>query len=235
MTHRVFPGTNYLMPFRKIPLVTGQIYHIYNRGVNRVPIFEDNRDYQRFRDLIGYYRFIAASPRFSSFKTLKKELREKIIASRKEKFVDFIAFCLMPNHFHFVLKQLKEKGISEFLRRISDGYTRYFNTKHKRIGPLFQGRFKSVLVETDEQLAHLVRYVHINPYTSYVVRRVEDLLDYPWSSFREYLDGEEEKICDLKDMILASFKKKEDFKKFTLDQADYGRKLEKIKHLLLEE
>lgn len=224
------------MPFRKTPLVSGQVYHVFNRGVNKAPIFRGSRDYDRFKQLVEYYRFIDASPRFSQFKLLNQKLRKKKITSWKKKFIDFGAFCLIPNHFHFVLKQLEKKGISEFLRRISDGYTRYFNTKHKRIGPLFQGRFKSVLVETDEQLVHLVRYVHLNPYTSYVIEDLEDLPNYPWSSFGEYFDRvERRELCGLKDIVLASFKDKKKFKSFTLNQADYQRELEKIKHLLIEE
>lgn len=224
------------MPPRKIPLVEDYIYHVLNRGVNRIPIFKDKRDYLRFLEATFYYRFINVPLRFSLFRKLKSEEKSKILTRAKNKLVDFIAYCLMPNHFHFVLKQLTKDGISLFVARLTNSYGKYFNIRHKRQGPLFQGRFKAVLVEDEAQLIHLVRYVHLNPYVSLVIKAVDKIEQYSWSSFREYLGGEEKgQLVETKDLILSFFKSQTAFKKFTIDQADYARQLEIIKHLALEE
>jgi len=223
------------MSIRKIPLRTGYIYHIFNRGINHAPIFYSKRDYQRFTNLISYYRWGDNPVKYSRFQTLSDEIKNEIRQNSKEKLVSFISNCLIPNHFHFVLRQEKENGISYFVNRFLAAYTKFFNTKHKRSGPLFENRFKAVLVETDEQLIHLVRYIHLNPYSSGVVKSLRDLLSYPWSSLQEYLDPQVIGICDEKEIVLKLFKNnREAFKKFTLDQAEYQKRLDKIKHLIQE-
>ena len=135
----------------------------------------------------------------------------------------------MPNHFHFLLKQTAEEGIAKFMSNFQNSYTRYFNTRHNRVGPLFQGPFRAVRVETDEQLLHLSRYIHLNPYSSFVVKNIKDLEEYQWSSFKEYL-GKEKGFCQ-KEIVMSFFKNPQDYRKFVFDQADYQRELQKIKHL----
>ena len=164
----------------------------------------------------------------------KQQLFNKLQESRNF-WAEIIAYCLMPNHFHFLLKQLKENGISIFLRNFTDSYTRYFNTKQERNGPIFQGRFKAVRIETDEQLLHVGRYIHLNPHTSYVVKTLKDLENYPYSSLPEYLGDSSLKheICN-KEIMLGYFKNPTLYKQFVFEQADYQRTLGNIKHLLLE-
>jgi putative transposase len=223
------------MPTRKTPLVIDHVYHIFSRGVNRTPIFYQKKDYQRFLDLIKYCHFADYPIKFSKLKSLSNKERGKIKSRLKENFVEFIAYSLMPNHFHFVLKQKIENGISQFINRLLNSYTKFFNTKYKRSGPLFEGRFKAVLIESDSQFHHVVRYVHLNPYSSLVVKTLNELLVYPWSSFPEYLSKSEVlEICEEKQLILSEFANVKSFKEFTLNQADYQRRLEEIKHLLLE-
>jgi len=139
----------------------------------------------------------------------------------------------MPNHFHFLLRQEKDKGITKFLANFSNSYTKYFNTRHKRVGPLLQGTFKSVWVETDEQLMHLSRYIHLNPLNSHIVK--EDQIDYyEWSSFPEYLKCNNQYIVDT-DLILNHFKNKEDYRSFIHDYIGYQKDISKIEHLIQEE
>ncbi len=147
------------------------------------------------------------------------------------KIIELIAFCLMPNHFHLLIKQNSEDGVFRFLRLMMNSYVKYFNTKYKRVGPLFQGMFKVVHVETDEQLLHLSRYIHLNPLVSFLVKD-KDFISYPWSSLQEYIKNQA-KISNPKP-ILENFSKNQDYLKFVLDQADYGKELEKIKHLTLD-
>lgn len=137
----------------------------------------------------------------------------------------------MPNHFHLLLKQLTEGGITKFVGNFSNSYTRYFNTRNKRIGHLFQGVFKAVRIEDDEQFIHVLRYIHLNPVVSLIIKET-GLEDYPYSSFAEYL-GRRDGFCH-KNMILDHYSSIENLKSFTYDQIDYGKKMEAIKHLILE-
>lgn len=136
----------------------------------------------------------------------------------------------MPNHYHFLIKQLQDNGISEFISKISNSYTKFFNTKHNRVGPLLQGQFKAVRIEYDEQLIHVARYIHLNPVASFIIK---DLKEYQWSSYPAYIGLQADKICT-NGFILAMFKNKQKYEQFVLDHVDYSQSLEKIKHLLVD-
>lgn len=143
--------------------------------------------------------------------------------------VEIVCYCLMRNHYHLILKQLTDRGISDFFSKVADGYTKYFNTIYERVGPLFQGPFKAVHIEDDKQLLHLSRYIHINPITASLVKKAEE---YPWSSYREYLE-QDKGFCQ-KEIITEQFKSSSQYQKFVNDYADYKKKLRKIEHLLIE-
>lgn len=213
------------MPARITPLVNEQIYHIYNRGVEKRRIFENRRTYKRFLQTIDYYQFEGPKPKFSNFikfKLFKPDPNKKI--------VDIVGYCLMPNHFHFLIRQVRDKGISEFLRKVSDSYTRYYNVKYDRVGPLLQGQFKAVLIENNEQLMHVSRYIHLNPIVSFLVN---DLIDYEWSSYKDYTSEASNGFC-AKDVILELFKSPKDYEQFVLDQVDYVQKLALVKHQVID-
>src|SRR5690348_10592818 len=149
------------MPIRTIPLVSGEYYHVYNRGVAHQPTFLKKKDYERFLLCLRYYQY---NPPLKLSRCLQISLKEREkfltnIENQEAKIVDIIAYCLMPNHFHILIKQNKEDGISKFLRLSINSYARYFNTKYKRVGTLFQGMFKAIHIETEEQLLHLSRYI----------------------------------------------------------------------------
>lgn len=213
------------MPYRTVSLVNESFYHIFNRGVEKRTIFTDDRDKNRFLKTLSYYQYLGPKPRLSIFNPLiHKELKT-------DKIIEIVAFCLMPNHFHLLLKQNHDKGISEFLSKLSNSYSKYFNTKHKRVGPLFQGEFKAVLVESDEQLLHLSRYVHLNPFVSGLVT---NLRDYPWSSYLEYLHADPKRPGGV-GSVLEFFKSPDEYERFVLDHQDYAQSLELIKHQILED
>lgn len=223
------------MPGRMEPLVKEEIYHIVNRGVGSQPIFLTKRDCQRYLEALIYYQNKQVPVKYSRFRQLSSRERSAILnqLSGKKKFwVEILAYCLMPNHTHLLLKQIEDKGISKFIANLTNSYVRYFNTKNQRKGPLFQGRFKAVLVEDEEQLAHVSRYIHLNPYSSFKVKTLSEVEAYPFSSLREYLDNTNG-ICQ-KETILANFKSNKDYERFVLDQANYQRELDQIKHLFLE-
>jgi putative transposase len=226
------------MPGRKVPLVNDHFYHVYNRGISHIPVFITKKDYTRFIDLLGYYRLAPPLPTFSKLKRIDRNERETLFKSlrkKKRKLVDVLCFCLMPNHFHLLLRQNQKGGISKFLSQIQNGYTKYFNIKNKRSGPIFQSKFKSVLIETEEQLLHLSRYIHLNPYSSAIVDSFQKLKDYPWSSLPHYLSSGNlhNQFCQ-KEVVMSYFKNENEYEKFILDRADYQKELEYIKHLLLE-
>ena len=212
------------MPSRVIPFINGQIYHVYNRGTEKRRIFETQRDYQRFLKTLNYYHLEGSKPKFSQFsptKSFKPDLSKKI--------VEIMAYCLMPNHFHLLLKQVREGGITELVSKLSNSYTKYFNIKHRRTGLLLQGEFKSVLIESGEQLIHVSRYIHLNPIASFLVK---NLNDYQWSSYKEYVNNLKG-FCT-KDEVLGFFKPVKSYEQFCLDQVSYAQSLERIKHALID-
>lgn len=214
------------MPYRTTLFVNGSYYHIFNRGVEKRQIFSGSKDYSRFLKILFYYQFSGPKPSFSLYRRFKNQSFAK-----NPKIVEIISYCLMPNHFHLLLKQLTDNGVSEFISKISNGYTKYFNTKGNRIGPLFQGAFKAVLVETDEYLIHLSRYIHLNPLVSEVTK---DLESYKYSSYREFMGLDTKGLCS-KHSILSFFKTNKEYKKFIEDHSAYAAELERVKHMLLDE
>lgn len=222
------------MAGRNIVLTTGEYYHIFNRGIARQPIFFTKRDYERFLLTLSYYRFADIPVKLSRFLHLQKDTRVSLLKDlneNKKTIVDVLCYALMPNHFHILLRQSADKGITRFMSKVINSYTRYVNTKRERVGDLLQGVFKAVHIETDEQLIHLSRYIHLNPLVSLVVEQ-DSFLSYPWSSLKDYLTG----ISSFAEteLILAHFESSRAYKQFILDRADYGRRLEEIKHLVIE-
>lgn len=213
------------MPIRTTPFANGHYYHLFNRGVEKRAIFQDKRDYIHFLRILGYYQHSGPKPSYS--RASEEQLKN---IEDNEKIVEIICYCLMPNHFHLLIKQVKDGGVSEFMRKISDGHTRYFNTRHNRIGPLFQGAYKAVLIETDEQLIHVSRYIHLNPLVSLLVK---DLKTYIWSSYLDFIGIRDSKLAN-KNEILSFFKDSSEYEKFVLDQAGYAMDLERIKHQLID-
>lgn len=223
------------MPYRITPLVTDHYYHVFNRGVAHQPTFLLARDYERFLFYLSYYRHKEAPVRLSKLLQIPKDVRNKILERLEianDVIVDIVAYCCMPNHFHLLLKQKADGGVSLFMKKITDGYTRYFNTKHQRIGPVFQGAFKAVHINNNEQLLHVSRYIHLNPVVSAVVRE-NDFYTYPWSSLSSYIDKKIPTFVNSMP-ILENFRNPQKYLEFVNDQIDYGKRLEEIKHLTFE-
>lgn len=219
---------------RKVIFANNEVYHVFNRGVEKRPIFINKRDYYRALQTLDYYQYSGISSSLSQVLKLEKEKRDFFLTQLKlkgKRLVEILSFCLMPNHFHLLLKQLQEGGIKTFLSNFSNSYTKYFNIKNNRIGPLLQGNFKAVRIEDDNQLIHVCRYIHINPAVSLVIKE-EELVDYPYTSLPEYL-GRKEGFCKI-DEVLTYFSSLKRFEDFIFDQIDYGKKLESIKHLVFE-
>ncbi len=202
------------------------VYHVFTKSIAGFQIFCEDKDFQRIIELLSYYK---DNPliRFSDYQKLKNKFKHTLL-KKTPSLIQIIAYCIMPTHIHLVLYEKRENGISDYMRRLLNSYTRYFNEKIKRKGPLWEGRFKKVLVNSDEQLLHLTRYIHLNPVSAGIVEKPEDWL---YSSYREYIELEKRKICELKPFLKIS---KKDYKQFVEDRIDYQRSLELIKHLILE-
>lgn len=223
------------MPSRITPLVTSHVYHVYNRGVARQPTFFSKRDYERIMLTFRYYRLYKPPRKLSYFLELPAPEREPwLLHQEKEltKLVEIVCFVLMPNHFHMLLRQLVDSGITTCLRNSLNSYTKFINTKYQRPGPLFQGEFKAIRMETDEQLLHVSRYIHLNPLVSSVVRE-DKLRTYPWSSLPVYLGSATSPYLS-PTIVLNQFSPNNRYESFVFDHADYAKKLENVKHLLLE-
>lgn len=215
------------MGSRKTILATGETYHILNRSVQGIPIFKGKRENVIFLEAMRYYLQPHPPARFSIYRTN----RDKYSINLEGQLVTIINFCLMPNHFHFTLRQEKESGIRQFMQRLSNSFAHYFSVKYKNRGPVFEGNFKAIHIEINEQLLHLSRYIHLNPVTSYLVENPED---YPYSSHRLYIGKENSDFVD-PSLVINQFASPEEYKKFVLSQKDYQRSLQKIKHLVLEQ
>lgn len=224
------------MPYRRYPIIEGHIYHIFNRSIARQPIFLGQRDYQRGLDVLNFYSFAKPGIRFSHYNRLSQKDRKTFYDNLRKnqiKQIQILAFCLMPNHIHLLVKGIHNRGIQTLMTNFQHSYAKYFNTKNKRIGSLFQAMFKAKRIETEEQMLHIARYIHLNPITSYIVRNLTELENYQWSSYIDYLGKRNLDLVNL-EMIRSFFPRINSFKKFTHDQADYQKKLDEIKHLMIE-
>lgn len=225
------------MPYRKITLVQGEIYHVFTKSIAGFRIFNSPLAFQRMLEAMVLYSIEKPPCKLSLFlknqaqpPNSKPALELLGELGNVEKIVKIIAYCIMPTHIHLILQQLKDKGISEFINLILKSYSKYFNKKYDRKGPLWEGRFKNVLVETQEQLLHLTRYIHLNPVSAYLVK---DPQDWRFSSYREYVGLVERNkmICDFSNFLDLDV---DSYEQFVDDHIDYARKLSQIKHLILE-
>lgn len=183
--------------------VTNEIYHIYNRGVEQRRVFLDRDDYMRF--IHDLFEFNDENPaiNLSHFLNQKSKCKEvglpNIEREPRKLLVNLLAFCLMPNHFHLMVEQKRDNGITEFMRKLGTGYTNYFNQKYERSGHLFQGKYKFVDLKKDAHFIYLPYYIHFNPLDlkfpewregkiKNCIEAVKFLEDYKWSSFRDYID-----------------------------------------------
>jgi putative transposase len=198
------------MPYRKEGFENNGIYHAILRALDDNLIFKDTSDY--YRGIFSIYEFNNANPvtiqaRRKARVTFKNSLRKAdrnptsirlVEDEKRDKFVDVLAFCFMPNHIHLLLKQLTDVGITKFMQKVGGGYARYFNNKYERKGHVFQDAFKSVHVESDGQFMVVVPYIFTNPIAliepgwkengirNHTVKETINFLEeYKWSSYKD--------------------------------------------------
>ena len=184
------------------------------------------------------FKFYQIKERPSSFSVFDRTLRVKragfisafnSIVQDQESIVQIIAYCLMPTHIHLILKQVHDAGISSFMGNILNSYSRYFNTRHQRKGPLWESKFQNVRIESDEQLLHLTRYIHLNPVTAFLVDRPDD---WEFSSYIEFIsESPKQSLTQFNDLMEIDPK---NYRGFVQERANYQRELAKIKNLLID-
>lgn len=178
---------------RAILFAENEYYHIYNRGTDKRKIFMSNSDYSRFTTLL----YACNGMNAVNLELQGKSFADALDRDRGQPLVDICAYCLMPNHFHLVLREISENGISKFMQKLGNAYTGYFNKNQKRVGSLFEGTFKATHAHNDRYLKYLVSYVHLNPIKLIEPewkengildkQKARDFLDkYRFSSFLDY-------------------------------------------------
>lgn len=212
---------------RRITFAPGEYYHVYNRGVEKRDIFRSEADRLRFQKLL----YIANGNNPVVYKLVQGRTLELI--DRGEPLVAIGAYCLMPNHFHVLLKEVRDGGLSEFLKKLTTGYSMYFNKTHERVGPLFQSRFKAEHVDNDEYLKYLYSYIHLNPvklidpeWKEKGIRDIKKakkyLEGYHYSSYEDYATGGREESAILSPKEFPDyFEKQGDFAEFVEEWMRY--------------
>lgn len=207
------------MVYQKRNITTDGIYHILNKGVDGRKIFLNDKDYLRFiHDLFEFNDTNPVNNITYFFRNNKSKdiARPYINKKPRELLVEILAFCLMPTHYHLLLKPRFDDGISRFMKKLNMGYAKYFNEKYKREGTLFQNRFKSIAITNDAHFIHLPYYIHYNPLDliapEWRERKISDygkatqfLKDYRWSSHLDYLGNNNFPSVTQRDFLLEVF------------------------------
>ena len=236
---------------KKPVFANNEIYHVYNRGVEKRNIFLDNSDYFRFiHDLYEFNDEEPAENLYYKITALKSYEVEphKISKSQKETrkrklLVEIVAYCLMSNHFHLLMRQKAENGIVRFMQKLG-GYTMYFNQKHDRVGGLFQGRFKAVLLENQKHLMYLPHYIHLNPLDIKLptwknkknvnTKKVIEFLDsYRWSSYLDFIGKKNFPSIISHNLFEELFESPKEYKK-SLTEWLKSLEIDEIKEMTLE-
>ncbi len=208
---------------RKIKFIVGEFYHLYSRGNNKMRIFLDDFDKQRFLKLL----FACNSTKPVVFKTIQNSsLGEMEKLEKGNDIVDLGVYCLMPNHFHILIQEKLEKGISVFMAKLLTAYSMYFNKKYERTGKLFEGVFRSTHIDNDDYFRYLFSYIHLNPLKNIEPNWKENGLSNKekarsylekckYSSYLDYLGHRrEEKIILNREVFPRYFEKFSDFENF---------------------
>lgn len=214
------------MGYRYDDLAPGEVYHVFSRGVEKRKIFLDVYDRRRFLSLLIHC--LPQGPS-CSFSINKRHKQQNKLTAEGGGLVDLFCYCLMDNHIHLLIRENITGGTSLYMRRLLTSYSQYFNIRRNRSGSLFIHPFRAVLVDQDEQLLHVSRYIHLNPYVARVVRSVHD---YEWSSLGEYTSRSSRRICHKN--LIGGIMPPRQYRLFVEDEADYARSVADVEHLLVD-
>lgn len=220
------------MPSRRDIFFNGGFYHIYNKCIRPLTIFSENNVCEEFINTFIYYRSAKSQPRYSFLKKIDEQIKaEKLkeIFSPSTFLVDILSFTLMPNHYHFLLKQLKTNGIVSFMSNIINSITRYSNIKTKRKGPIFLPQFRSRRILTIEQLVYTSRYIHTNAYAAGLLKTKEEILSYPYSSINSFQKEENPLAINTKIVLEYFNNDRKRYINFILNNAEDQKMKEMVK------
>jgi len=228
---------------KKPVFVNEHMYHIFNRGVEKRDIFMDERDYFRFiHDLYEFNNEEPAANLNYYFNTKSRSVEKRYVkrdpAPRKP-LVEVLVFTLMPNHYHLFLRQTRANGIVKFMQKLGTGYSNYFNKKYERVGGLFQGRFKAVLISRESHFIYLPHYIHTNPLDlNYGSSTSIDFLEgYRWSSFPDYVGKRNFPSVTKRGFILDIFGGHDKYREYTVERlkhADSEHLLNEVRDVIIE-
>lgn len=193
------------MAIRSAPFAPGEYYHIYNRGNSKQKIFHDAQDRWRFMALLYTCN---SENNFRVFLINRNKDSDPYLWERGRSLVSIGAYCLMPNHFHILIKENVKNGISKFMQKLSTAYVMYYNNKYERTGGLFEGKFKSQHLNTDRYLKYIFSYIHLNPVKIFQkdwkengIKNKEKALhylkNYKYSSYPDYIGEKRKQISIL--------------------------------------
>ncbi|OGI46781.1 hypothetical protein A2121_00230 [Candidatus Nomurabacteria bacterium GWB1_40_6] len=217
------------MSIRKISFAVGEYYHLYNRGNSKQKIFHDAQDYWHFITLLYTCN---AENNFRNF-ILKRSEEDPYLWERGGQLVYIGAYCLMPNHFHILIKEKEKNGISKFMQKLCTAYVMYYNKKYKRTGGLFEGKFKSEHLDIDVYLKYIFSYIHLNPvkliqkdWKEVGIKNKNEVLkyldDYKYSSYFDYFGTKRKQNSILNSNAYPGyFPSVEKFKKEILEWISY--------------
>lgn len=209
--------------------VDNTYYHVYNRGVEKRTIFLDEQDYGVFLSYLKFYLMPSEprgpSPRLSPAQQLTNHNQK----------ISLIAYCLMPNHFHLLIKQTDKNCMTDFIRALSTRYSMYFNKRYARVGSLFQGRYKAVLVDNEMQFLYLTKYIHRNP-LDLPGYQPSNLLEYPYSSYRNFTGTIHQSWIDPSDIIYRYSKNntRNTYQNFVEEFREISTEIETLGNLTLD-
>ena len=203
-------------------------YHIFNKSIAGFKIFRSTKNKLRFLSLLDYYNNHHVQKRFSQNRSDYNNHQNVKLFSNSSNIVKYIAYCIMPTHYHLLVKTLLDNKLSNYIGRVDNAYSHYFNKKYCRKGPLWQSRFKSVSVTNNVQLLHLTRYIHLNPTSSGLVNNPQD---WSYSSYNDYLSNQSLLKNHLTEISITNQKQ---YKNFVEDRIDYQKKIYLIKKKLFE-
>jgi putative transposase len=205
----------------------GLFFHVFNKSIANYEIFNNHENSQRFIEVLDYYNNPKIENKYSIVKKKGLYKYHNLLLNNKS-ISKIISYCIMPDHYHLLVKIVMENTFSKFISDVENSYTRYFNIKYNRKGPLWQTRFKAIRIKSNEQLLHVSRYIHLNPTTSNLINNPEDWI---FSSYKDFITNPHIlKIIATEISISNSFY----YKKFVENNKKYQRSLKKIKKLLFD-
>lgn len=238
------------MPIKRPQLANGEIYHIVIRAIENLKLFRDQKDY--FRMIHDLFIFNNEAPALSSYRNTINRSRTVLDSlpgdrTQRKLLMEILAFCLMPNHLHLLVRQLRDGGISKFMRKIGAGYAGYYNQKYKRSGHLFQGKYRIVHIKDDKQLITVFVYIHTNPVALVVPgwkekgirgkelkRALKTIENYRWSSYPDYLGKRNFPSLTSREFLVKELGGVKECQRFVNDWLQFKKELADFEQLAIE-